>query len=227
MIAPFAAAVILVAYPNLLAYLSARRCWDQWHAFMIGNSILGALYLAYALHAGILPAVWGRVSGPGLLLALAVGLIPLVVILTAIFLPGQLGRDIVASGIGTISTNHFVYRVLVQVALTTVVCEELLFRGVLQALLVRAAGARTGVLLDAAVFGLWHATLQYNGFTSARGLARWGAALGGTGVYGLLGFVLAIVRQSAGGLLAAIVAHGVLDVCMFIGMYARRRQLAT
>jgi hypothetical protein len=37
--------------------------------------------------------------------------------------------------------------------------------------------------------------------------------------------LLALVRQAAGGLLAAIIAHGVLDVLMFAGMLVRRRQL--
>ncbi|HKO23348.1 MAG TPA: hypothetical protein VJY65_01265 [Chloroflexota bacterium] len=37
--------------------------------------------------------------------------------------------------------------------------------------------------------------------------------------------MLALVRQATGGLLAAIIAHGVLDVLMFAGMVVRRRQL--
>jgi membrane protease YdiL (CAAX protease family) len=37
--------------------------------------------------------------------------------------------------------------------------------------------------------------------------------------------LLGLVRQATGGLLAAIIAHGVLDVLMFAGMVVRRRQL--
>jgi len=217
---------VLIAYPNLLAILSARRRWDQWYAFMMGNTLLGLALLGYTLRAGLWPAVWGHVMGRGALLGLAAGLVPLVVILAAMFAPGQLGRDIVASGIGDISADHFLFRVAVQVGLTTVLCEEFLFRGLLQALLMRATAPGAAVLLDAVAFGLWHVALQYNGFGSQRGVARWGATAGGAGVYALLGLLLAAVRQAAGGLLAAVVAHGILDVCMFIGMYVRRRQLA-
>jgi len=216
---------VLVAYPNVLAILSARRRWDQWRAFMIGNTLLGLALLCYTLWAGLWPEVWGGVAGNGLFLGLAAGFVPLAVILVAMFAPGQLGRDIVASGIGDITADHFIFRVAVQVGLSTVLCEEFLFRGLLQTLLIRATAPRPAVLLDAVAFGLWHVVLQYNGFSSQRGVARWAATAGGSGVYALLGLLLAAVRQATGGLLAAVVAHGILDVCMFIGMYVRRRQL--
>ena len=57
------------------------------------------------------------------------------------------------------------------------------------------------------------------------GMARLAATGGGTAAYALLGLLFALVRQAAGGLLAAIIAHGVLDVLMFAGMFVRRRQL--
>lgn len=224
--APTLVALFLIAYPNLLALLCARRRWDQWHAFSIGNALLALALLAGAASGGLLPAVWGHVSAGGILLGAVAGLVPLAVILTLLFLPGQLGRDIVASGIDGISTRQFMYRVGVQVALTTVVCEELAFRGVLYALLAHAVSAPWTVALNAIVFGLWHVTLQYTGFSSQSGAARWAAALGGACVYALLGLLLALVRDGAGGLLAPIITHGVLDVFMFIGMFVRRRQLA-
>ncbi len=218
-------ALVLVAYANVMAILSARRRWDQWRAFTIGNSALGLALLAYAATAGLLPAVWGQVTGSGLLLGLVAGLLPLAMILAMIFLPGQLGRDIVASGVGAISTRGFVYRIGVQVALATVVFEEFAFRGVLQVLLAQAVGVPRSAAFDAIAFGLWHVVLQYNGFASVRGPGRWGAALGGSLVYAVLGLILSVVRQSGGGLLAAIVAHGVLDILMFAAMFARRRQM--
>ena len=58
-----------------------------------------------------------------------------------------------------------------------------------------------------------------------RCVARLAATCGGTAVYTLLGLLLGLVRQATGGLLAATIAHGVLDVLMFAGMVVRRRQL--
>ena len=191
----------------------------------MGNTALGLALLVYATLSGLLPAVWGRVTLPGVLLGTLAGLVPLIVILVLMFRPGQLGRDIVASGIGAISTRHVAYRLCVQVGLATVVCEEFAFRGVLQVLLLRTVSVPWAIGLDAVVFGLWHVALQYNGCAGRRGVARLAAAGGGTAAYALLGLLLAVVRQAAGGLLASIIAHGVLDVLMFAGMVVRRRQL--
>lgn len=220
-------ALLLMAYPNLLAWLCARRRWDQWGAFAIGNALLALGLLLYAASAGLLPALWGRVTVGGLALGALAGLAPLAVILILTFMPGQLGRDIVASGIGAISTGQFLYRIGVQVALATVGCEEFAFRGVFYVLLARALSAPWTVALDAIVFGLWHTTLQYTGFSSQSGAARWAATAGGALVYALLGLLLALLRQATGGLAAPLIAHGLLDVFMFVGMFVRRRQLAT
>ena len=218
-------ALLLVAYSNVMALLSVRRRWDQWHAFAIGNTLLTLALLAYAAASGLLAAVWGDVSGRAIVIGVLAGAVPLAVILILMFLPGQLGRDIVASGIGDISTRQFVYRLTVQVALTTVVAEEFCFRGVLYLLLARSVPAAWAIGLNAIAFGLWHFVLQYNGFTSQRGLTRWLAAAGGVAVYALLGLLLALVRHATGGLLAPLLAHGVLDILMFAGMYVRRGQL--
>lgn len=218
-------AVVLILYANVMAMLSARWRWDQWHAFMIGNAALAILLVLYAAAANLLLAVWGHTTAGGLLIGAIAGLAPLAVILTLTFLPGQLGRDIVASGIGGVSPRRFVYRVAVQVALTTVVCEEFMFRGVLYALLARVVSVPWVIALDAIAFGLWHLLLQYYG-SSQKGLARWGNAGGGVVVYGLLGLLLVLVRQGTGGLAPCIVAHGLLDVFMFVGMYVRRAQLS-
>jgi uncharacterized protein len=203
----------------------AWRAWDQWQAFTMGNTALGLVLLIYATHSRLLDAVWGQVTLWGVLLGILAGLVPLTVILVLMFRPGQLGRDIVASGIGAITTRHVVYRLCVQVGLTTVLCEEFAFRGVLQVLLLRTLSVPWALGLDAAVFGLWHTALLYNGCAGRRGVARLAATGGGTAVYTLLGLLLALVRQAAGGLFAAIIAHAVLDTLMFVGMVVRRRQL--
>lgn len=219
-------ALLLVAYSNVMALLAARRRWDQWHAFSAGNTLLTLGLLIYAAASGLLAAVWGNASGQGVVIGLLAGAVPLAVIVTLMFLPGQLGRDIVASGIGDVSARLFAYRLAVQVALATVVAEEFCFRGVLYVLLARSVTTAWAIGLDAAAFGLWHLMLQYNGFASQQGLARWLASAGGVLVYALLGLLLALVRHATGGLLAPLLAHGVLDVLMFAGMYVRRRQLS-
>jgi membrane protease YdiL (CAAX protease family) len=203
----------------------ARRAWDQWQAFTVGNTALGLVLVIYATCSHLLAAAWGQVTLRGVLLGILAGLVPLAVILVLMFWPGRLGRDIVASGLGAITTRHAVYRLCVQIGLATVLCEEVAFRGVLQVLFLRTVSVPWALGLDALVFGLWHAALLYNGCAGRRGVARLAATGGGTALYTLLGLLLALVRQVAGGLLAAIIAHGVLDALMFAGMVVRRRQL--
>lgn len=217
----------LILYPNALAAVVARRRWDQWRAFMLGNTALTLVLFIYAALAGLLPSIWGVVTGGGLLLGLIAGLVPLASITGLIFGGSPaVSRDIVASGIGDLLPRALVYRIGVQVALTTVLCEEFAFRGVLQVLLTHVVSISNAVLLAALIFGSWHIVLQYNGLASLKGIARLGASLGGAVLYTLLGLELSLVRQGAGGLLAPIITHGVLDVLMFAFMVVRRDGLA-
>ena len=218
--------LLLVVYPNALALLSARRAWDQWQAFTLGNTVLALGLFAYAAASGLLPEVWGHPDLRGVLLGLTAGIVPLAIILAAMFSPGPLGRDIVSSGIDDISRSQFVYRLSIQVALTTVLVEEFAFRGLLQSLLVRAVAAPWAVGIDAVAYGLWHAALQANSLGGRRGSIRWLAPLAGTGIYGLLGVLLAAVRMVGDSLASPIAAHGVLDVVMFLAMLVRREQSA-
>ncbi len=216
-------ALVLILHPNLLAGLAARRRWDQWRAFMLGNTALALVLFVYAALAGLLPSVWGSVTGDGLLLALIAGLVPLAAIVGLMFGgPPSVSRDVVASGIGDLQPRALVYRIGVQVALTTVLCEEFAFRGVLQVLLTRVLPVSNAIIVAALVFGSWHIVLQYNGLASLKGIARLASALGAAALYTLLGLELSLVRQGTGGLLTPLVTHGVLDVLMFAFMVLRR-----
>ena len=136
----------------------------------MGNTALGLVLLIYATRSRLLAAAWGQVTLGSVLLGALAGLVPLTVILVLIFRPGQLGHDIVASGLGAIPARHVAYRLCVQVGLTTVLCEEFAFRGVLQVLLLRTLSVPWALGLDGVVFGLWHAALLYNGCTGRRGV---------------------------------------------------------
>ena len=213
---------IVIVYPNALAVLAGRRGWDQWHAFMIGNAGLAIALALYAHASGFWQPAWGRFRAAQLWQGAVTGLIPLVVVLALIFLPGRLGRDIVRAGIGNIPPLQFAFRLVVQIGFATVLCEELAFRGVLFVLLNRTFATPYTVALDAAAYGRWHVVLQLNAFAGQQGVRRAAAAAGGVIAYGLLGVALAVLRQRAGGLAAPIVAHGLLDIGMFAGMYLRR-----
>jgi membrane protease YdiL (CAAX protease family) len=171
-------------------------------------------------------AVWGTTDGRGLLLGALAGAVPLAVILSLALFAGRLGQDIIAMSVGRLVGWPFVYRLAVQVALATVVCEELAFRGLLFVLFAHELPQALAIVVGAFVFGIWHLTLQYNGLVGQRGIARWLAALAGVLMYSALGCLLVLVRIAGGGLAAPLAAHGVLDLGMFIGLYLLRGRRA-
>jgi membrane protease YdiL (CAAX protease family) len=83
---------------------------------------------------------------------------------------------------------------LALVALLAGLGEELLFRGVLQASLVRWLGLWPGIALAGAVFGLLHALTPTYGLLAT-----------------LMGVYLGVVWHLTGNLLVVIVAHGLYD----------------
>ncbi len=87
-------------------------------------------------------------------------------------------------------------RQFVWVAITAGVCEEILYRGVLMAILTPLTGLWPAVALSSVIFGLGHA---YQGFS---GIAK----------TGLIGLVMALLTVYSGSLLVAIVLHAVVDL---------------
>lgn len=76
------------------------------------------------------------------------------------------------------------------------VCEELIFRGFLLALLTSLSGLYVGVLLSAMLFGLCHAYQGVNGIIKT----------------GLFGLVFTLIVVATGSLLPAIIIHVAVDI---------------
>ncbi|HJX42544.1 MAG TPA: CPBP family intramembrane glutamic endopeptidase, partial [Geodermatophilus sp.] len=102
-------------------------------------------------------------------------------------------------------------RVLVGIPLGTVLWEEVAFRGVLLAALLRVTSSRAAVATSAAVFGIWHVrptigAVTANDLPGGPVLQAAAVTLGclATGVAGVL-FVW--LRQRSGSLLAPVLLH--------------------
>lgn len=87
-------------------------------------------------------------------------------------------------------------RLFDMVSITSGVCEEILYRGLLLATLVSMVGTWPAVAISSVIFGLGHA---YQGIS---GIVR----------TGLVGLVLAWLTVSSGSLFIAIVLHAVIDL---------------
>ena len=91
-------------------------------------------------------------------------------------------------------------------------CEELVFRGFLQPLLVRSMGAAPGILLAALPFGLLHFQEYGNSWRHALIIAMAGAAFG-------------CMRHATGSTKAAAIMHAAYNSLFFIALMTEKRIL--
>jgi uncharacterized protein len=92
------------------------------------------------------------------------------------------------------------------------VCEEIVFRGFLQPLLVRSLGAAPGILLTALAFGLMH--LQEYGYSWRHGL-----------LIALAGAAFGWMRQRTGSTKAAALMHATYNCVFFVLLAAQQAVL--
>jgi uncharacterized protein len=103
------------------------------------------------------------------------------------------------------------YQATLRIPLGTAVFEEVAFRGVLLAILVRTMRTASAMAVSSVVFGFWHVAptmvaLQINGVvvTSPAGI---GAIAGAVLVTTVAGMMFCWLRERAGSLVAPILAH--------------------
>jgi uncharacterized protein len=122
--------------------------------------------------------------------------------IAAVLLIGALvpaSREALADDSAAISTGEMLFRALVRIPLGTVVMEELAFRGVLLALLLRVTSRRGAVAWSAALFSVWHLPPLVPADAASVGLTLAATAVAGVG--------FAWLRLRSGSLLAPIGAH--------------------
>lgn len=118
------------------------------------------------------------------------------------------------------SSGDALYAAFVTIPLVTVLPEEIAFRGVLQAAMLKVFGLKVGITIGALLFGTWHITSSFGLTGSNEGLS----SILGTGTFGqiagILGAVLATtaagvvfgwLRYRSSSLLASIAAHWALN----------------
>lgn len=144
--------------------------------------------------------------GAGLRLGALAALAVAAVIALLVAIPGSrsyFAQDSIAND----STLMHVLEPLVLIPLGTVVFEEMIFRGVLLATLLRATTRTRAVVISALAFGFWHippALTDAEGRGFAGGL---GVVLGTIAVTTVAGAGFTWLRLRAGSLLAPILAH--------------------
>lgn len=148
---------------------------------------------------------------------LAAGIVSVVlvglVLLVAVSLADHVGfvRALLGDRRADLATGSFAFATLVRIPLGTVLFEEVLFRGVGLALLLEKLRQTPAVLVNSAVFSLWHVAptivgLRLNDIDPVS-LAGIGGLVGAVLVTFLAGVVFAWLRLRTGSLLAPCLAH--------------------
>jgi uncharacterized protein len=181
------------------------------------NLALGAGLVAVARTAGTTLTqlgLAGRHLRSGLRWGAAAGGAAVAVMATGAALPFTRGffedeRVQIDNGLGELA-----YQVLVRIPLGTVVFEEVAFRGVLLALLMQRMSTRSAVLVNSALFGLWHVvpTLGAANTNGISGLAQAGTVAGAVVVTSVGGVVFCALRLRSGHLAAPVLLHLAFNV---------------
>ena len=203
--------VALLLYGNVVAYRAVRAPVVVAVNLVLGAGLVvaaraaGVSWQALGLHPGAAPRglLWGAamaavVAGGGALVALTPVRRAFADLRTVRMVPRELAF-------------HYVVRI----PFGTALFEEVVFRGVLLALLARETTALVAVVASSIAFGLWHigASLDFlrANRPDAGRRARVAAALAGIGVTFGGGLAFAALRLAAGSLAAPVLVHAVVN----------------
>jgi membrane protease YdiL (CAAX protease family) len=215
------ASAIVVAYGNL----ATMATWQPAHwpvVPAVGHPVLVVVALVWArgpaglswADLGLARAGWRRAA----LLGLAVGGLMALVVIGLVLLARIIEWSSATAYPEPPDRAAFGFVVL-QLLISTALCEELWFRGLLQACWVRLLGPWRGIVVVAVLFAVWH-------------LAVWGWTLGrvtlqpalplaltypaGLLILGFAGVLFGGLRQLGGHLAGPIAAHWLIDVALVV-----------
>lgn len=204
-----AVVVVLSAWNNLVV----TRLPGYPASYVVINVAATGVLLAAARWAGLTWAELGlarRRLPAGLLLGGACAATVAAGYVTALVVPA-LRPLLTDARVGGMDGGEIVYQTLVRVPFGTVIWEEVAFRGVLLAALMRLFPVRVAVAASAAVFGIWHirptlSAVEANDYVDGAlpvGAVVLAACLG-TAAAGLL---FTFLRLRSGSLLAPVLLH--------------------
>jgi len=187
---------------------------------LLGNLVLpGAWYVPANLAAAgflLVAARWAELSWEelglgrpdvwrGVVIGLAAAAIVLVVIGLGLLVPA-LESFFQDDGVAGDSDVDRWFVPLVRIPLGTAVFEEILFRSVFFAFVVRLRDVRTGIIATSIVFGLWHIVPAWES-TSGSTIGTVGAIVGTVAITTVAGMLFALLRVWSRSVIAPVLAH--------------------
>lgn len=231
-LAPLGFAAVLVAYNNLLFGLPGDLAFPPDWVFFPRAVLLPLLAVAWAVRwrglglaeLGITTRNLAGSAGLGLLAA-AVVTVPAV--LYFLFPFGVSEGSIDYEDVARDSVGDFLEWALLRYPLNAALFEEVLFRGVLLALALRAFGWTGALLLSAGAFAAWHVVVNYEtmGDTNVADSAAFFALAQVGALLALFvgGLVLAVLRRRGGSLAGPIAFHWLAVAAMNATLFVQSR----
>ena len=231
-LAPVAFAAILVAYNNLLFVLPGELAFPPDWVFYPRAVLLPLAAVIWAVRfQGLSPSELGLTmrklrAGAAIGLAAAAA-ITVPAVLYFLHPIGVSGGSIDYENFADDSVGKFIFWSAVRYPVHAAVFEEVLFRGVLLALSLRALGMTRGIVFSAAVFAAWHVAVDYD--TMADSNVDDNAAFFAFAQAGALvalfvgGLAFAVMRRRTGSLAGPIVFHWLAVVAMNATLFAQSR----
>ena len=159
---------------------------------------------------------------PGLRWGTAAGLAIVAPLYVALLVPAGQGL-LDDARVQELGLPALAYAAAVRIPLGTALFEEWVFRGVLHAAWLRAAGSRMAWAVPSAAFGLWHIAPSLEALAANRPDASGGLVLlfvaGSVLATALAGVLFTALRVRTGGIVAPVVAHGLVNSLALVASY--------
>lgn len=207
-----ALATLLLAYANGDAWLATRR----EHELSASNQFahLGALAAVVAWTAAerLTPAELGvgpRGLGRGLVWGTLVGLLGAAPIRVFFAFPLVSRRAVTQPEFLGLGTGRLLWLLVTRFLVGSALLEEVAFRGLLHAKLLRLMRPRPALLVNSGVFAAWHLVITWHNLRRSNLPPRLFPALYAGALAALFGggLLFGLVRQASGHLAGSVVAH--------------------
>lgn len=220
----FAFAVLLIVWGNAVASIVGTPIPLSWTGAAFGVTLV-VLSLLSARRMGLTWAEVGlspRTAAKGAAVGMALGLLAAAVGLVVFRFPPLLGAPVSYVPLGSLTWSELAFRALVLLPLDTVLPEEVAFRGVLLAALVRLYGGVRALVLMALAFGAWHVVIVSTSVAGANLAGPFDVIATGAALFSVTlgGLALGVLRLRLGSLAAPIVAHWTFNTALLIGLRA-------
>jgi len=218
----------LVAYSNVDAWLELRATPAAVHRVNYSHLSVLAFVLAWGWAERLNPRELGLFA-PGISRSmgwgLAAGILGSIIVAVFFAFPLVSREAVTHPEFRGLSFRRLLWMLGGQILLSTAVFEEVTFRGVLHAKLVRLFGPRSALIIGSTLFAAWHIVITWYNLRRSNLPRRLFALLyaGGMAALWTAGLLFGLLRERTGHLAGGVLAHWLIVSNIVISVARPRR----